>query len=83
MPYQRLIAAKERSVGSKQTLKALKNNLAKVVYIAQDAEKHVSEPVIRMCQEQEITVVRVDSMKSLGKACGIKVDCATAAIIKD
>ncbi len=83
MPYKRLQAAKEKSVGSKQTVKALKNNLAKVVYVADDADKHIAEPVIRSCEEKKVPFIRVDSMKNLGKACGIKVECAAVAIIEE
>ncbi|AGK99936.1 ribosomal L7Ae/L30e/S12e/Gadd45 family protein [Desulfoscipio gibsoniae] len=83
MPLKRLQAAKEKSVGSKQTVKALKKKLAKVVYVADNADKHVVDPVIKLCEENQVSVIRVDSMKNLGKACGIKVECATAAIIED
>lgn len=83
MPYKRLQAAREKSVGSKQTVKALKKNLAKVVYVAVNADRHVCEPVIKVCEEKQVPVVQVDSMRDLGKACGIKVECATAAIIED
>jgi len=83
MPFKRLQAAKEKSVGSKQTVKALKKNLAKVVYVAVNADEHVAEPVIEFCKEKKVPVVQVDSMRNLGKACGIKVECATAAIIED
>jgi len=83
MPYKRLQAAKEKSVGSKQTVKALKRDLAKLVYVADDADKHVAEPVIKICEEKKVPVVRVDSMKNLGKACGIKVECAAVAIIEE
>ena len=82
MPYQRLMAAEEKSVGSKQTLRALKKDLAEVVYVATDAEECVVEPVVKLCEEQNVPVIKVDSMKSLGRACSIKVDCAVAAIIK-
>ncbi|WP_347489925.1 ribosomal L7Ae/L30e/S12e/Gadd45 family protein [Desulfoscipio sp. XC116] len=83
MPLKRLQAAKEKTVGSKQTVKALKKNLAKVVYVADNADKHVAGPILKVCDEKKVPVIQVDSMKNLGKACGIKVDCAAAAIIKD
>jgi len=35
-----------------------------------------------MCQSRNIAVTYVDSMKELGKACGIEVGAATAAILK-
>jgi len=83
MPYKRLQAAKEKSIGSKQTVKALKRDLAKLVYVADDADRHVAEPVIRICEEKKVPIVKVDSMRNLGKACGIKVECAAVAIIEE
>lgn len=80
---QRLQAAREKTVGSKQTLKALKKGLPKKVFVAENAERHVIEPILAACREKGIPVVRVDSMKTLGKACGIKVGCASAAIIQE
>lgn len=79
---QRLQAAREKTVGSKQTLKALKKGLAKEVFVAENAERHVIGPVLAACREKGVPVVRVDSMKTLGKACGIKVGCASAAIVE-
>ena len=51
--------------------------------MAENAERHVIEPILAACREKGIPVVRVDSMKTLGKACGIKVGCASAAIIQE
>lgn len=83
MPYKRLQAARGKTVGTKQTLKAIRKNLAKVVYVADNADKHVIDPVIKACEEKQVPLIRVDSMKNLGKACGIKVECATAAITEE
>lgn len=80
---QRLQAAREKTVGTKQTLKALKKGLVKEVFVAENAERHVIEPIFTACLEKGIPVVRVETMKALGKACGIKVGCASAAIIKE
>ena len=53
-----------------------------VVYIAEDAERCITSPLLRICEEKGFEIVYVDSMKELGKACGIKVGAATAAILK-
>lgn len=79
---QRLQAAREKTVGAKQTMKALKKDQAKTVYIAENAERNIIEPILAACREKQVPVIRVDTMKTLGKACGIKVGCASAAIIK-
>lgn len=83
MPFKRLQAAKEKTIGSKQTAKALKKDQVKVVYFADNAEKHVINPIIKVCEDKNVTLIRVDTMKNLGKACGIKVECAVAAIINE
>jgi len=83
MPLARLAAARKKTVGSRQTLRAILRGEAKVVYLALDAEKHVTEPLRQTCAEHRVMVVEVDTMRFLGKSCGIKVGCASAAIIED
>ncbi|MGB9846190.1 MAG: ribosomal L7Ae/L30e/S12e/Gadd45 family protein [Desulfotomaculales bacterium] len=83
MPLARLSAARKRTVGSKQTLKAVLRKEAKAVYIAADAERHVTEPIRKACLDNNVTVIEVDSMRTLGKTCGIEVGCASAAIIEE
>lgn len=68
-------------IGAKQVKKAVSNGLAKKVYIADDAEAHVTEPIKILCQEQQVELQVVESMKILGEACGIDVGSAAAALI--
>ncbi len=82
MPMSSLATARKRTVGTKQTLKALEKGLARQVFVALDAEQHVIRPLIQMCQDKNIPVVEVDYMKDLGKACGIEVGCAAAAVVE-
>lgn len=83
MPYKRIHTAKGKTIGTKQTIKAIKKNQVRVVYVADNADSHVIDPIIRACEEKNILYIRVDSMKNLGKACGINVECATAAITEE
>lgn len=83
MPYQRLTNARQKAVGAKQTLKAVEKGRVSVVYIASDAEQHVTEPIVKICVAKDIPIVKVDNMKNLGKACKIEVRCAVAAVIED
>lgn len=78
---QRLAKARKRTVGTKQTQKAVEKGQAQVVYIARDAEEKVTSPLIRLCEEKDIEVIYVESMQELGKICGIKVGAASAAIV--
>lgn len=77
----KLKAAPKKTIGTKQTLKAIQNNQASVVFIAQDAESHVVLDLEKMCQEKGIEIVAVDNMRELGDACGIQVGAASAAIL--
>ncbi|MEW5921244.1 MAG: ribosomal L7Ae/L30e/S12e/Gadd45 family protein [Bacillota bacterium] len=77
---EKLKEAKQKVAGARQTIRALENNLALVVYIARDAEEKVINPVLRLCEQGNVPVHYVDSMEQLGKACKIKVGAAVAAI---
>ncbi|RPF42761.1 L7Ae/L30e/S12e/Gadd45 family ribosomal protein [Thermodesulfitimonas autotrophica] len=83
MPYERLISARKKAVGSKETLKSIERGQAKVVYVAKNAERRITEPIIRACRARGTPLEEVPSMRELGKACGISVNCASAAVIED
>jgi len=83
LPLMRLQNARKKIMGSKQTLKAVQRGQVKVVYIAADAEKRVTEPIEQACKDNDIIIIEVDSMRNLGRTCGIYVGCASAAIIED
>ncbi|WP_458415204.1 50S ribosomal protein L7ae-like protein [Schinkia sp. CFF1] len=80
MSYEKVSQAKEIVIGSKQTLKAIKEDEVSEVIIADDADRRVTNKVLLAAKENGIPVVKVDSMKKLGKACGIEVGAATVAI---
>jgi large subunit ribosomal protein L7A len=69
----------KRVVGAKQTLKAVLNCKVAQVYIAKDAEEHVVKKIKEVCEEKGIKIVYIDTMKELGRICGIDVGAATAA----
>lgn len=83
MPYKKLTTARKKTVGAKQTLKALQKGRAKTVFVAKDAERHVVEPIIKACQEKAVPIIEAENMKLLGKMCQIEVRCAVAAIIEE
>ncbi|MBB6218953.1 large subunit ribosomal protein L7A [Anaerosolibacter carboniphilus] len=69
-------------IGTKQALKAIKEGRAQTLFIAKDAEKHVTRNIEDAAREVQLQIVYVESMKKLGKACGIEVSAATAVILK-
>jgi large subunit ribosomal protein L7A len=70
-------------VGVKQTIKAIKTGNVKTVYIAKDADDKFIQPIILLVNEGSLELVYIDTMKELGKLCGIDVGAATAAVLKD
>jgi len=79
----RLKMAREKTIGTKQTTKAVLKNLARAVYVARDADEHVIKDLVKACSQRNIPVTYVESMVALGKACGIEVGAASVAIIED
>ncbi|ABS40405.1 ribosome-associated protein L7Ae [Clostridium sporogenes] len=69
-------------VGVKQTVKALKNNTVKALYVSKDADESLIKPLIELAEENSIDIIKVDTMKELGRLCGIDVSAATAALLK-
>lgn len=67
-------------VGAKQIRKALKKGDISTVFLAENADPAITEPLADACREQKVSVSWVRSMKELGVACGIEVGAAAAAI---
>ncbi|SES19963.1 large subunit ribosomal protein L7A [Gracilibacillus ureilyticus] len=81
MSYEKVAQVNiEKIIGTKQVLKAIKNGAAKEVIIASDAELHVTSKVSQAAKDHNIPLSYVDSMKKLGRTCGIDVGAATVAI---
>lgn len=80
-PLERVRAATARAVGASQTVKAVQHGRAVLVLIARDAERRVTDPVIRAAERQGVPLIEVDSMRALGRACGIAVGAAAAAVL--
>ncbi len=69
-------------IGIKQVTKAVKRGLASEVFIAEDADERVIGPLKLLCDENNITVTQVSTMKELGKACSIEVGAAAVAVLR-
>jgi large subunit ribosomal protein L7A len=82
MSYEKVAQAKKIIVGSKQTVKALKAGEVMDLVIAKDADAKVTAELLRTAREMNTAITYVDSMKKLGKACGIAVGAAAVAITK-
>ena len=77
-----LLTKTEKTVGVKQTTRAILAGRAEAVYVAWDAEERLTDPVRALCRERGIPVFEVQTMHRLGQACGIAVGAAVAAALK-
>ena len=82
MPLTKLRSASKKTVGTKQTIKAIEKGIVQVVYIADDADKHMLVSLVKLCREKNVPIMHVPLMDELGKACGIQVGAATAAVLE-
>jgi large subunit ribosomal protein L7A len=81
MSYEKVAQAKsDIIIGTKQTLKAMKNGEVDEVITADDADQTMTFKVANLALKLNIPHTRVASMKELGNACGIDVGAATVAI---
>ena len=68
-------------VGTKQLKKALDRGIVSHVLLAQDADPRITEPLETMCREKGVSCDWVGKMTDLGRACGIEVGAAAAALV--
>ena len=68
-------------VAAKQLRKAVKAGRAKYVFLAENADPAVTEPLAELCAANHIQITWVHSMTELGRSCGIEVGAAAAAVV--
>jgi len=72
----------QKVVGVKQTLKALKNNQGKILYIAKDADINITDPILKLAKVNSLQIIFVDTMKRTRNLCDIDVASATALLLE-
>lgn len=79
----RSISGKKLAVGARQLKKALMAGKAKQVFLAEDADPAITEPIAALCRQHEAEAFWVQMMVDLGRACGIEVGAAAAAAVEE
>ena len=72
----------KKTVGRKQSQRAVLEGNAQKIFLASDADARIRQEVEELCRTHGVPVVPVDTMESLGRACGIQVGAAVAALLK-
>jgi len=68
-------------VGAKQLKKALLSGRATHVFLAENADPALTEPIEALCLSNQVALSWVATMADLGRACGIEVGAAAAAAV--
>ena len=76
------LSTPNKVVGAKQVRRALKDGRAARLYIAQDADPRLLQPLVQEAVRQQVPVEQVPTMKQLGTACGIAVGSAVAVLLR-
>ena len=69
--------------GVKQVTKAVNKGRAMCVFVANDADDHVTRSLRELCAEHGVELVGTATMAELGKACSIEVGSAAAAALSE
>ena len=69
-------------VGAKQLRKAFTKGAVRWVFLAENADPAITEPIEAQCKQNEIPYTWIASMADLGRACGIEVGAAAAAAVE-
>lgn len=81
MPYDRLSQLRPRiTIGTKQTLRAMKSNSVSEVLIATDADQIITKQVVELAEQLNIPCTQTDSKEKLGAACGVEVGTSAVGI---
>ena len=75
------VSKKQIVVGAKQLKKAVQAGRARYVFLAENADPAVTEPLEELCTANHIQITWVHSMTELGRSCGIEVGAAAAAVV--
>jgi large subunit ribosomal protein L7A len=71
-----------RAVGVREARKHLERGHVERVIVAQDAEPSITEDLVREAAARGVAVEYAPSMLELGRACGIQVGAAAAALLR-
>ena len=69
-------------VGAKQLKKAFQKGTVRYVFLAENADPAITEPIAELCRHNRIQLSWVADMADLGRACGIEVGAAAAAAVE-
>ncbi|MDF2925342.1 MAG: ribosomal protein [Paenibacillaceae bacterium] len=83
MSYDKVKQAGKLTIGTKQAMKSVEAGVAVEVFIAKDADPRITGKMVNLCKKSGVPLTYVESMRQLGKTCGIEVGAAVAAVVNE
>lgn len=80
-----MISEQERAflkTGFKEVLKSVEKNLAEKIFIAEDVSSSMKDKLTIAAENSGCSILYIETMKELGKICGIDVGASCACILK-
>lgn len=77
------LQTEHKVVGVKQSKKAIQRGQARMVFLAEDADPQVTDPIRDLCRTLSVPLRCVPHMRDLGAACGIRLGCAVCAVVEE
>ncbi len=71
-----------KTVGAKQTMKALQRGEIALLFTAADGDTCIVEPLLTEADRAGVPAVCTHTMEELGKACKIKVKAAAVGVLR-
>ena len=75
------LKTQRKVVGMKQLRKSLRDGQVVCVYVAENADPRLTNPLTEECARLGVELKLVPTMTELGKACGISVGAAAAGLL--
>ncbi len=75
------LASQEKVIGVKQSRRAIREGRATRVFLADDADPAITDPVAESCKTVGIPVETGYTMAQLGQACRITVGASVVALL--
>ncbi|WKY48373.1 ribosomal L7Ae/L30e/S12e/Gadd45 family protein [Eubacteriaceae bacterium ES3] len=69
-------------IGTKQTLKAVKEGKVQQVILAEDTDEKLKQDIQNACKDYQVMIKYFDTKLGLGKVVGIDRSAAVVAILK-
>ena len=71
----------KKVVGAKQSRRAIREGLARQVFLACDAAPGLTAPLLRLCRQKSVPVSTDRTMRELGQAAGIQVGASVVTLL--